>query len=128
MREAAHLLATLVLAPYVALAVGFLLLGHAISRGTAGGTGGFLLALLDIFIWMVPWGVLVLVAVLLLVGAMYFSPGTRLAASAGLVGISLATLVVLVAVPSGWPDLGQVVFMLPCAAAGAVGAWNLVAR
>ena len=125
MREAAHILATLVVAPYVALAVGFLLLGHAISRGTAGGTGGFLLALLDIFIWMVPWGVLVLVTSLLLVGAMYFSRGTRVAASAALVGISFATLAVLVAVPTGWPDAGQIVFMLPCAAAGVVGALNL---
>jgi hypothetical protein len=125
LREAAHILATLVVAPYLALAVGFLLLGHAISRGTAGGIGGFLLALLDIFIWMVPWGVLVLVTGLLLVVAMYFSPGTRVAASAALVGISIGALAVLVAVPSGWPDAGQIVFMLPCAAAAVVGAFNL---
>lgn len=125
MREASHILATLVVAPYVALAVGFLLLGHAISRGTSGRTGGFLLALLDIFVWMVPWGVLTFVTTMLLVGAMYFSPGTRVAASGALVGISIATLVVLVAVPTGWPDAGQVVFMLPCAAAGVVGALNL---
>ena len=125
MREAAHILAALVVAPYVALAVGFLLLGHAISRGTAGGLGGLLLALLDIFIWMVPWGILILITGLLLVVAMYFSPGTRVAASAALVGISIATLVVLVAMPTGWPDAGQILFMLPCAAAGVVGAFNL---
>ena len=113
------------LAPYVALAVGFLLLGHVISRGTSGGIGGLLLALLDIFIWMVPWGVLALVTVLLMVGGMVFSPGTRVVASAALAGISIATLAILIAVPTGWPDLGQFIFMLPCAAAGAVGAWNL---
>ena len=128
MRGAAHVLATLVLAPYVALAVGFLLLGHAIARGTAGGTGGFLLALLDIFIWMVPWGVLALVTALLLVGAMFFSPGTRVAASAALAGIAVATLGVLIAVPADWPDAGQVAFMVPCAAAGLVGGWNLMHR
>ena len=122
MRAAAHVLATLVLAPYVALAVGFLLLGHLLSRGSL---GGFVLALLDIFIWMVPWGVLALVTVLLLLGALYFSPGTRILASAGLIGTSFATLAVLVAVPTGWPDAGQLVFMVPCAAAGGVGAWNL---
>ena len=118
-------MATLVVAPYLALATGFLLLGHAISRGTL---GGFLLALLDIFLWMVPWGLLALVTLLVLVAALFFRRRTRALASAALAGIAAASLAVIVAVPAGIPDAGQLVFLLPCAAAGAVGAWNLAKK
>ena len=110
------------LAPYAALAVGFLLLGHAISTGSL---GGFLLALLDIFLWMVPWGLLAFVLVLAGVAALGVPARWRRGGGACLALISLGALAVIVGVPSGKLDAAQVLFLVPCIAAGGFGGWEL---
>ena len=50
---ALHVLATLLLAPYVALAILLLAFGHATSRGSL---WGFLDAVLNHALWIIPWG------------------------------------------------------------------------
>jgi hypothetical protein len=50
-----HLLCTLVLLPYLALAAWFLILGDAIAGGSL---ASFLATLLSHALWLMPWGLL----------------------------------------------------------------------
>ena len=125
MRPLLHVLSVLMLLPYLVLAVAFLLLGRLIASG---GLLGILGELLDQFIWIVPWGLLgFVVMVLTLVGLGF---GARTLWFAGLLVGLLATgsLLVILLVPSGAVDGGQLLFLLPCALALGLGFWICLAE
>lgn len=62
MRSMLFLLSLALALPSVALAALFLILGHSIS---AGSLLGFFAALLEIVVWLLPWGLLACVAALI---------------------------------------------------------------
>lgn len=125
MRIAGHLLATLVLVPYVVLALGFVLLGQAIASGSL---AGFLLTLLSQAVWLVPWGALAIVGSLAMVAALGFSARLRWVAGACVAAIAAASLLAIGVLGSSPLGAGELTFPLPCLAAGGFGAWLAVAE
>jgi hypothetical protein len=121
MRGALHVLATLVLAPYAVLALGFLLLGNAISTGSI---GGFFLRLLDFFLVLVPWGMLGLLAMFLTVAGLGMVERTRRTGGALVAAIGAACMATIAIVPDAALEADALFFLLPCAAAAAFGAWT----
>ena len=125
MRAFLHVLSVLLLVPYMVLAILFLLLGHAIAGG---GLLGFLGALLDEFIWMMPWGLLgfaLLVLTLLVLG---LRPATLWLAGL-LVGLlATASMLVVLIFPGDGVDAGSLLFLLPCAIALGLGFWICLAE
>ena len=63
MRGAMHLLCTLVLLPYLALAAWFLIIGDVAA---AGSLASVLMTLLSHALWLMPWGLLGIAAGILL--------------------------------------------------------------
>ncbi len=123
MRGALHVLGTIVLVPYVALAIGFALLGQAISGASL---GDFLGTLLAQFLWLVPWGFIGLTLAIVLLALLGLS--TRLRWLGGLcqcliAASSIATLIVVTTSPIGVPEL---LFLLPCLVVLVFGAWLAV--
>jgi len=125
MRALLHVLSVLLLVPYLALAILFLLLGHAIAGE---GTLGFLGRLLDEFIWMVPWGVLGFALAVLVLLVLGLRVGTLWLAGL-LVGLlASAALLVILLFPGGGVDGDQLLFLLPCAIALGLGFWICLAE
>ncbi len=122
MRIALHILCVVVVLPYLALAVGFLLLGHAMASGSL---LGFVESLLYKAIWLVSWRGLVIVGAVLLVTALGFSARTRWlgAACVCLVAAGCAIVILVIGVDS----LSQLLFLAPCVGS-AVGAGWLAAE
>jgi len=120
MRAALHVIATVVLLPYIALAAGFLLLGQAISRGSL---LSILDALLSQFLWIVPWGAIGMAVAIFLVAALGLSPGSRWLGGACLFVIAAACLVIIVVMPTAPMSPGQWLFLLPCALVLLFGGW-----
>lgn len=120
MRALLHVLATLVLVPYLVLAAGFLILGHMILSGSP---WAMLDTLLAHALWIVPWGAIgfgVGIVALAIAGAV---PRTRRPAAALLAVLAGGALAVLVLGDSSPLDVGAFVFLLPCIAALACGVW-----
>lgn len=120
MRGILHLIATLVLLPYVALAGAFVLLGSAIAGGSL---GAMLRILLAEALWLFPWGFLGCAAAIVVLIALGVGERLRWLGAACLFGLAAASLVVILALPADLPDVGQVVFLLPCAAVLAFSGW-----
>ena len=120
MRAILHLLATLVVLPYVALAGAFVLLGRIIA---AGSLPSMILALLEQALWLIPWGLLGVLAVVLVLVALGFSERLRWLGASCLFAIAAACLVVIAWLQSGPIDGGQLLFLLPCFAVAAFAAW-----
>lgn len=117
-----HALATLVVAPYAVLAFGFLLAGRAI---TSGSIWQALDLLLTAFIWLVPWGAIGFVLATLAIAGLGFADSCRRIAAAILAVVAIATLMVLVLMPTQWPGAGELLFLAPCFGAVAVAAAGL---
>ena len=112
MRAILHVLATLVLVPYFVLAGGFLILGHAISRGSL---WSFLDALLAHAAWLIPWGILGLALALVAVAILGAIARARRLAAAILAMLAGASLAVILTIGRGEIDAGALLFLLPCA-------------
>ena len=120
MRAAAHVLATLVLVPYLVLALGLVLLGRAIATGSL---GGIFLTLLDQAQWLIPWGILAIIAGLIAVAVAGVFARTRRLAGACIAALGMSCMAVLMTIGSGSMNLDQLVLLVPCIAATAYGAW-----
>jgi hypothetical protein len=125
MRGAAHLLATLVLVPYLALALGFVLLGQAISGGTL---LSFFLALVAQAAWLIPWGFLAIFAALAGVAALGLSARLRWLGGVCVALLATGSILTLVVLPGSPLGVGEIAFLLPCLAAAAFGTWLAVAE
>ena len=107
-----HVLAVLVVLPYVGLAVGFLLIGEMAGARSLPAVLGMLWSHTD---RMLRWGLYLLPAAALALVAIGFVPRLRrasLLALAVLSGGSLLTIGVISATPIG---IGEFAFLLPCA-------------
>jgi hypothetical protein len=120
MRALLHLLATLVVLPYLALAGAFVLLGRIIA---AGSLPSIILALLEQVLWLIPWGLLGVLGVLLVLIALGFSDRLRWLGASCLFAVAAACLILIASLQSGPLDGGQLLFLLPCFAVAAFAAW-----
>jgi hypothetical protein len=120
MRALLHLLATLVVLPYLALAGALVLLGRII---VAGSLPSIILALLEQVLWLIPWGLLGVLGVLLVLIALGFSDRLRWLGASCLFAVAAACLILIASLQSGPLDGGQLLFLLPCFAVAAFAAW-----
>jgi len=120
MRGFLHVLATIVLVPYMVLAIAFLLLGHIVSSGS-------ILAALDALltqaVWLVPWGIIGFVVGIVLLAIFGAMPSTRLPAAICLTILGVGAMLVLLVMTSSPVDADALLFLLPCALALAGSAW-----
>lgn len=116
-----HLLATLVLVPYVLLASAFALFSRAIARGTP---LGFLDAILTYALWLIPWGALAFIAGTVALAVCGMIERTRRAAGAVLCVLAVASAVAIPTLASSPPDADTVLFLGPCVAVAIFGAWR----
>jgi len=123
MRGALHVLGTIVLVPYAALAAGFAMLDQAIARGSL---GGFLVALLSHALWLIPWGLLGIIAAIALLATLGLSARLRWLGGACLGLIAASCVVVLLAVPNSKLGASELLFLLPCIVVMVFGAWLAV--
>lgn len=120
MRAILHLIATLVLAPYLLLAAAFVVLGGAIATGSL---GGFLAALLAFALWLVPWGALGAIVALLVLLALGINERTRWLGALLVCMLASAAIVLIAWLDSGPLDAGAALFLAPCAAVALCGGW-----
>ncbi|MBM3521694.1 MAG: hypothetical protein FJX57_01950 [Alphaproteobacteria bacterium] len=112
-----HLLATLIVAPYTVLAIGFLLAGRMIASGSIWKA---LDLILTAFVWLVPWGAIGFMLATVALAGLGFATEYRRIASALLAAIAVATLLVLIAMPTQWPGAGELLFLAPCFGAAVI--------
>ena len=120
MRAVLHILAVLVLLPYLALAAGFLIIGHAISGGSL---LSFFEKLLTHATWIVPWGVIGAGVVIVVLTVLGILSDLRWLGALLLSVLAAVCLAVILVVPSSLPDAGQILFLAPCAGVLAFSAW-----
>jgi hypothetical protein len=120
-----HVLATLVVAPYAALAVFFLEVGRVASTR---GLWEILDTALLSFNAILSWGIYAFAAIVVAVAAMGCFDRTRTAASAALAALAGVSLLILLFHRTTPVAAGELVFMLPCLAALAFGIWRFGAR
>ena len=119
-RGALHVASTLVLVPYVALALAFALLRDAIA---AGSFLAMFLRAVDQFTWLFPWGLLAIVAGLAGVATMGLIARIRWLGGACVAVIGVGCLLVILLLPGTTPGAGELAFLVPCMAATGFGAW-----
>ena len=123
MRESLHVLGTLVLIPYLLLAIAFVLLGQAIASGSLFSIFG---TLLSQALWILPWGILGFVGGICIVLALGLSARFRWLGGLCLCVLAAGCLAVLVLGSSSRIGFGELVFLLPCAMVLVYGMWLAV--
>lgn len=118
-----HALATLAVAPYAVLALGFLLVGRVVASGSIWQA---LDVMLTAALWLVPWGAIGFVLATLALAGFGFAAEYRRIASAILAAIAVATLLVLILMPAHWPGIGELLFLAPCIGVAAVAAVGML--
>jgi type IV secretory pathway VirB2 component (pilin) len=117
-----HVLATLLLAPYVALAILLLAFGHATSQGSL---WGFIDTLLNHVLWIVPFGILGFGVAVIVIAALGIARRTRAFAGALLCALGVVSPIILVAVTGSRLDADALIFLAPCLAVAIFGGWRL---
>ena len=117
-----HVLATLLLAPYVALAILLLAFGYATSQGSL---WGFIDALARQALWILPWGIIGFGIAVLALAGLGIARGTRTLAAALLCALAVASPIILVAVSGSRLDADAIVFLMPCVAVAIFGGWRV---
>jgi len=115
-----HVLAAITLVPYFLLALGFVLLGHAIGSGSL---WSFFDTILAQATWLIPWGMLGLVALFAALAALGLHSRSRRIAGALLCLMALACLAIIVFMPSSSIQAGELLFLSPCIMVAVIGAW-----
>ena len=124
-RPLLHVLSVLLLLPYLVLAIVFVLLGQLIASG---GLLAMLGALLDQFIWIVPWGLLGFVVGVLVLMGLGFGARTLWFAALATGLLATASLLVLLLWPGNAVDGDTLLFLLPCVVALGLGFWICLAE
>jgi hypothetical protein len=120
MRATMHVVATLMLLPYIALAAGFVLLGQVAAGKSLPSLFATLLAQA---LWLMPWGLIGLAAVICVVAALGFSVRLRWLGGCCLCAIAAACLIVIIVTPTAPMSSGQLLFVAPCGLVLLFGAW-----
>jgi len=120
-----HVLSSIVLLPYIALAAWFLLLGDLIATGSIVSMFG---RLLQHATWVIPWGVLGFLAGFLALLAMGLDDRLRRLGGLCLFALAAGCLYIVIVGSSSPLDPGQWLFLLPCFTVLACGAWLALRR
>ena len=123
MHAALHVLATIVVVPYVVFACGIVILGHAISTRSL---LSFFDTLLAHAVWIVPWGLIGFPCAMILVAVLGVIPGVRWLGAVCLCLLAGASLAVIVIGSTPRLESSQLLFLLPCALVLIVAAWLAV--
>ena len=125
MRAVLHVLATIVLLPYLLLAVAFVMLEQVIGDGTL---GALLKSLLVQLTWLVPWGLLGFLMLVILLAALGLHPASRWLGGLVLCLVAVASIAVVIIKPAAPLDMDGLLFLSPCMLVAAYGAWMVVAE
>ena len=120
MRALLHVVSVICLLPSVLLACAFLALGHAIAAGTL---LGFFEQLLDMAIWLIPWGLLIGLAVFFVLLSVGFSQRLRRLAGSCVVAFAIGSVAVILAFDSQPLSSGQLTFFAPALLSASIGLW-----
>jgi hypothetical protein len=122
MRPLLFLLSLILTLPGIALAAAFLILGSAISTQS---WLGFFGVLLHAFVWLLPWGLLAILAAFIALLIAGLGSRFRWLASACVAGLAVGSSIVV-----GWTtaahgnfSLEQLPFYIPAAVSAATCAW-----
>jgi hypothetical protein len=111
MHAVLHTLSVIVLLPYATLAAGFLLLYHAVRRGTL---LGLFDALLDAALVLMPWGAIAIACAFAAIVALGITTRYRWLGAACTCLIADLSLLVIIFAPSSAMEPGQWLFLVPC--------------
>ena len=125
MRAVLHVLSVVALLPYLALAGGFLLLGHAIGRASL---FGFFESLITQAAWFVSWGGIAIFSAIGIVASLGLSSRARWVGAAGVCLLAAGCLVVLLTMSTTHITSGTLVFLLPCAGSSLAAGWLAAAE
>lgn len=125
MSKTLHVLSTLVVAPYAALAVGFLMIGRMASQR---GLWDALDALLVDLNRVLSWGVFVFALVFLAIAGLGIFDRHARTASAALALVAAISLAILLVLGSGPMEAGQWFFLVPCIVALGVACRQVLRR
>ena len=125
MRGVLHLLCTLVLLPYLALAAWFLILGDAIAGGSL---ASIFTTLLSHALWLIPWGLLGFAAGIVGVAALGMIEGVRWLGGLCLFLLAGSCLFIVIAGNPSAVGPGELLFLLPCFAVLIFGGWLALAE
>ncbi|MEO7323427.1 MAG: hypothetical protein ABIW82_01215 [Dokdonella sp.] len=122
MRCLLHLLSIALLLPGVILAGVFMMLGHAAA---APSLLGFFEALLEMAVWLIPWGLLAACAALLLLALGGLAIRFRWLAGLCVAALALgsATVVLALTISHGNFSPAQLAFLAPALASASIGGW-----
>jgi hypothetical protein len=116
---ALHLVATVIVVPYLLLAIAFLIAGQAIASGSLGG-------ILEVVVlyagWIIPWGALGFIVAIIAVLVLGIRAPTRHWGSACVAALGVMSILTLVFLGSGSIGAGEWLFLAPCIAASAFAA------
>ncbi|MEO5671090.1 MAG: hypothetical protein ABIR26_10405 [Ramlibacter sp.] len=124
MHGALHILATIVVLPYVALAIAFALIGQVASSKSLGALLWTLLTQID---WIIPWGILAFVAAIAVIAGLGLMASLRWLGHLSLFVLAFVALLVVVILPGSAIGLGELVFLAPCIAVLVYSAWQAAA-
>ena len=125
MHAVLHVLATLLLLPYVLLAIAFLLLEQAIGDGTL---STLLATLLSQALWLIPWGVLGFLIFAIALAALGMHPASRRLGGFLLCLVAVVCIVLIIVKPAEPVGLDALLFLSPCILVAAYGAWMAFAE
>lgn len=113
MRSALLVLGTIVLLPYIVLALGFILIGQAIASGSL---AAFFMTLLSRALWLAPWRFIGIAGVIVLLAALGISACLRWLAAMCLGATATVCLDVILVGNTTRIGPPQLLFVLPCVA------------
>ena len=122
MRPLLHLMSVVLVLPGVVLAAAILILGHAIATSSL---FGFFGALLEVALWLIPWGILAAIAAVLALVASGFSVRFRWLAGIAVAAFAIGSSAVVLTLSARHDNFsaGQLMFFLPALIAASIGAW-----
>ena len=121
MRAAFHILAVVVLLPYLVLASGFLILGHAISSSS-------LVSSIDTLfthaLWVLEWGIYAAVVGIVMLTLLGIVPRYRWLGALCLAVLAAASALSIAIVPRRTFGLWEWLYLVPCIAVLLFGLWR----
>jgi len=122
MRPLLHLISILLVLPGVALAAAFLVLGHAIATASL---FGFFGELLEVALWLIPWGILAAIAAMIALVSSGFSVRLRWFGALCVAAIAIGSSAVVFTLSARHDNFsaGQLLFFLPALIAAWIGFW-----
>jgi len=125
MRAVLHVIATLLLVPYLVMAAAFLLADQVFSGGS---WGAMLDTLLAHALWLIPWGIIGFGAFIIVLAALGLSAGSARLGARIVYALATGSLLVMLVVPTSPIDAGVLLFLLPCIIVAGVSAWLAAPR